>query len=172
MQNVCAHSVYWTRETRRHHRFPRALRLGGHCPAVWAARRLARHNDGHGASPAQHRARWHPVHAARPEDGHGEDLVVPAPQQPRGAGHDRAAGRRRRPTHCAHPPHRRRENRARPRPDRRAQLQLWIAEQLGGDRTARLLGDLQQLNDLIVQYPSRDALPAADADANPDSNAA
>ena len=48
----------------------------------------------------------------------------------------------------------------------------WIAEQLGGDRTARLLQDLQQLNDLIVQYPTRDALPDADADANPDSNAA
>jgi hypothetical protein len=47
----------------------------------------------------------------------------------------------------------------------------WIAEQLGGDRTARLLDDLQQLNDLIVQYPSRDALPE-DTDANPDSNAA
>lgn len=48
----------------------------------------------------------------------------------------------------------------------------WIAEQLGGDRTARLLQDLQQLNDLIVQYPTRDALPDADVDANPDSNAA
>lgn len=48
----------------------------------------------------------------------------------------------------------------------------WISERMGSERTARLLQDLQQLNDLIVQYPTRDALPDADADANPDSNAA
>jgi DNA-binding MarR family transcriptional regulator len=48
----------------------------------------------------------------------------------------------------------------------------WIAEQLGTDRTERLLGDLQKLNDLIVQYPTRDALPELDQNDNPDSNAA
>jgi DNA-binding MarR family transcriptional regulator len=48
----------------------------------------------------------------------------------------------------------------------------WIADNLGGERTARLLQDLQQLNDLIVQYPTRDAIPEADADAHTDSNAA
>ena len=48
----------------------------------------------------------------------------------------------------------------------------WISEQLGTDRTERLLGDLQKLNDLIVQYPTRDALPELDQNDNPDSNAA
>jgi DNA-binding MarR family transcriptional regulator len=48
----------------------------------------------------------------------------------------------------------------------------WIAEQLGAERTDRLLGDLQKLNDLIVQYPTRDALPELEQDDNPDSNAA
>jgi len=48
----------------------------------------------------------------------------------------------------------------------------WIAEQLGAERTDRLLGDLQKLNDLIVQYPTRDALPELEQDNNPDSNAA
>ena len=48
----------------------------------------------------------------------------------------------------------------------------WIAERLGGDRTARLLHDLQQLNDLIVQYPTRDALPDIGSDSQHDSNAA
>jgi DNA-binding MarR family transcriptional regulator len=52
------------------------------------------------------------------------------------------------------------------------QFNAWIAQQLGEERTERLLGDLQQLNDLIVQYPTRDALPAVAADDNPDSNAA
>ena len=52
------------------------------------------------------------------------------------------------------------------------QFNAWIAQQLGEKRTARLLGDLQQLNDLIVQYPTRDAIPAVAADDNPDSNAA
>ena len=48
----------------------------------------------------------------------------------------------------------------------------WIAEQLGNDRTNRLLDDLQRLNDLIVQYPTRDALPNEAQDPNLDSNAA
>jgi DNA-binding MarR family transcriptional regulator len=48
----------------------------------------------------------------------------------------------------------------------------WIADQLGAERTERLLGDLQKLNDLIVQYPTRDALPELEQDNNPDSNAA
>jgi DNA-binding MarR family transcriptional regulator len=48
----------------------------------------------------------------------------------------------------------------------------WIAEQLGSDRTNRLLEDLQQLNDLIVQYPMRDAVPDEAHDTNLDSNAA
>ena len=52
------------------------------------------------------------------------------------------------------------------------QFNAWIAQQLGEERTERLLGDLQQLNDLIVQYPTRDAIPAVAADDNPDSNAA
>ena len=40
------------------------------------------------------------------------------------------------------------------------------------ERTERLMGDLQKLNDLIVQYPTRDALPKLEQDDNPDSNAA
>jgi len=48
----------------------------------------------------------------------------------------------------------------------------WVAEQLGEARTERLLCDLQQLNDLIVQYPTRDALPGISQDDNTDSNAA
>ena len=48
----------------------------------------------------------------------------------------------------------------------------WITEHLGGERTARLLQDLQQLNDLIVQYPTRDALPDIGSDSQHDSNAA
>jgi len=48
----------------------------------------------------------------------------------------------------------------------------WISEQLGSDRTNRLIDDLQQLNDLIVQYPTRDALPNEAQDPNLDSNAA
>lgn len=48
----------------------------------------------------------------------------------------------------------------------------WIAEQLGSDRTNRLLDDLQRLNDLIVQYPMRNALPGEEHDTNLDSNAA
>jgi DNA-binding MarR family transcriptional regulator len=48
----------------------------------------------------------------------------------------------------------------------------WIADQLGADRTERLMGDLQKLNDLIVQYPTRDAISDVNHDANPDSNAA
>jgi len=48
----------------------------------------------------------------------------------------------------------------------------WIADQLGTERTERLMGDLQKLNDLIVQYPTRDALPRLEQDDNSDSNAA
>jgi len=48
----------------------------------------------------------------------------------------------------------------------------WISEQLGSDRTNRLIDDLQRLNDLIVQYPTRDALPNEAQDPNLDSNAA
>ena len=48
----------------------------------------------------------------------------------------------------------------------------WMTDQLGPERVGRLLEDLQQLNINLVQYPTRDALPDADADANPDSNAA
>lgn len=48
----------------------------------------------------------------------------------------------------------------------------WIAQHMGNDRTARLLDDLQHLNDLIVQYPTRNDFPNGTVDAQPDSNAA
>ena len=93
MQNVCMHSVYWTCETRGHHRFPRALCLGEHCPAVRTACCRARLHHGDGANPAQHRTQWHPVYPTRAAHGHGKDLVVPAAEQPRVLRHDRAQGR-------------------------------------------------------------------------------
>jgi DNA-binding MarR family transcriptional regulator len=48
----------------------------------------------------------------------------------------------------------------------------WISKQLGSERTARLLQDLQQLNVEIVRYPTRNDFPNGAAHANPDSNAA
>lgn len=48
----------------------------------------------------------------------------------------------------------------------------WISDQLGSERTARLLEDLQQLNVEIVRYPSRKDHSGASSDAKPDSNAA
>ena len=68
---------------------------------------------------------------------------------------------------------RRRQKRARPRPHRRPEFQ-----RLGGRTTGRsphrtpARRPCRQLNDLIVQYPTRDALPGISQDDNTDSNAA
>ena len=48
----------------------------------------------------------------------------------------------------------------------------WITEHLGGERTARLLQDLQQLNVEIVRYPMRNNPSELGSDVTPDSNAA
>ena len=48
----------------------------------------------------------------------------------------------------------------------------WMADQLGTDRMARLLEDLQQLNAHLVQYPTEELIPEVGPRSNPDSNAA
>lgn len=48
----------------------------------------------------------------------------------------------------------------------------WMADQLGADRMARLLEDLQQLNVHLVRYPTQELIPEVGPRSNPDSNAA